>query len=165
MLKFFVLGVVTLVFISCGSGNKQEDTTDTSVFDISTEKWPKKTAIQSKAMDILKNWPEFNALETSFDALYSVENKEDLKLVIEDLIEKQKLLADSKYPEPFDISQIRSRQKVFKTYILKAKNYLEFQQDSHEPTLEMINAYNGFRNHFNIIVNNTLDTKLILEEG
>ncbi len=165
MLKFFVLGVVTLVFISCGSGNKQEETTDTSVFDISTEKWPKKTPIHSKAMDILKSWPEFNALETSFDALYSVENKEDLKLVIEDLIEKQKLLADSQYPEFFDISQIKSRQKVFKTYVLKAKNYLEFQQDPHEPALEMINAYNVFRNHFNIIINNTLDTKLILEDG
>ncbi len=115
-------------------------------------------------MDILKSWPEFNALETSFDALYSIENKEDLKLVIEDLIEKQNLLADSKYPEFFDISQVRSRQKVFKTYVLKAKDYLEFQQDPQEPTLEMIDAYNIFRDHFNIIINSTLDTKLILED-
>ena len=164
MLRFFALGVIALVLISCGPGNEKERKTDTSVFDISTEKWPKKTPINSKAMDILKGWPEFNALETSFDALYSVENKEDLKLVIEDLIEKQNLLADSKYPESFDISQVKSRQKVFKTYVLKAKDYLEFQQDPHEPTLEMINAYNVFRDHFNIIINSTLDTKLILED-
>lgn len=163
MPKFFVFIVSTLLFISCGSGNKQEGITDTSMFDVSTEKWPKKTPILSKAMVILKGWPEFNALETSFDALYSVENKEDLKLVIEDLIEKQNLLADSQYPESFDISQVKSRQKVFKTYLLKTKNYLEFQQDPHEPTLEMINAYNIFRNHFNIVINSALDTKLILE--
>jgi hypothetical protein len=28
----------------------------------------------------------------------------------------------------------------------------------------MIKAYNAFRNQFNVVVNNTLDTNLILEE-
>ena len=115
-------------------------------------------------MLILKDWSEFDAVETSFDALYNVENREDLKLVIEDLIEKQKLLEASEYPEIFDKPQIKSRQKVFKTYFLRVKGNLEYRLDPQEPVLEMINAYNAVRNQFNVSLNNTLDTKLILGE-
>jgi len=164
MLKFFPIWILPLVLLSCGPSDKQEENTDSSELDLSAGKWPKKTPIQAKARSILNDWPEFSRMETSFDAIYTVENIEDLKLVIDDLIDKQNLLADSEYPESFDLPRIKSRQKVFKTYILKTKNYLEFQRNPEESILEMIDAYNVFRDHFNIIINNTLDTQLILEE-
>ncbi len=162
--KLFISCTILLLFFSCKQNNRPLDVEDTTNTIIATENWPKKTVIDTKATAILKDWPEFSAMETAFDALYTVENPEDLKLVIENLIENQKLLEASEYPESFDIPQIKSRQKVFKTYILKTKGNLEYRLDTEESVMEMITAYNALRNQFNVIVNNTLDTKLILED-
>ena len=86
-----------------------------------------------------------------------------MALTIDDLIEKQKELVASEYPEKFDIPQIKSRQKVFRTYILKIKGDLYYYQNPEESIMQMFEAYNAFRNQFNVVVNNTLDTNLILE--
>jgi len=80
------------------------------------------------------------------------------------LIEKQKELAKSVYPKPFDIPQIKSRQKLFHTYILKTKGDLIYQIDSKKSVLEMIDAHNAMINQMNSITSNTLDLKSLLEE-
>ena len=79
-------------------------------------------------------------------------------------MEKQNALAVSNYPEIFDKPQVKSRQKVFKTYILKVRATLEYRKDPMESTIEMVNAFNGLRNQFNVMVNYNLDTKMILDE-
>ena len=162
--KLFFSCAIVLLFVSCKQGKEKSLTGASLVDEISTVNWPKKATVNATAMAILNNWSEFLTLDSSFDALYNVENEEDLKLVIENLIEGQKLVESSTYPEKFDVPQIKSRQKVFKTYVLKTKGNLEYQQDIQEPVSEMITAYNAYRNQFNVIVNNTLDTKLILED-
>lgn len=156
--------ILTIGFTSCKDKKPELVSNDTSSYEISTEKWPKKLAVNTKAQDVLKGWTEFNAFEISFDAIYNVANRDDLSLSIEDLIEKQSALEASEYPETFDKPQVKSRQKVFKTYILKVKGDIFYRIDPQESVVEMINAYNAFRNQFNVVVNNTLDTDLILEE-
>jgi hypothetical protein len=84
--------------------------------------------------------------------------------VLDDLVEKQKALEDSEYPPAFDLPQVRSRQRVMKTFILKTRAAVEYRVDATDPAVEMIEAYNAMRNQFNVIVNNTFDTKLILDE-
>lgn len=162
--KLFILGIAIVLFVSCNQGKPNGSGDEGSETDFNVEKLPQKFRVNAKAKEILTAWPEYNALETSFDALYEVENKEDLKLVIEDLIEKQKLLSASEYPETFDKPQIKSRQKVFRTYVLKVKASLENRTETVTPAKEMVDAYNALKNQFNVIVNNTLDTKLIFDE-
>ena len=156
--------VLVLFLVACKEEKKQEAEDGTSSYGVSTEKWPKKLGVNANAQAILNDWPEYMAFETTFDALYKVENKDDLALAIDDLIEKQKDLEASTYPPKFDIPQIKSRQKVFKTYMLKIKGDLYYRLDPEESIMQMFEAYNAFRNQFNVIVNNTLDTDLILEE-
>ena len=163
MQKIFIFGVLLLLFFSCKQNKANIDQTDSSTFDITTENWPKKTTVNVKATNLLKNWPEYNALETSFDVLYTVQNIEDLSLVLEDLIEKQKLLARSTYPVDFNKPQIKSRQKVFHTFLLRIKGNIEYQLDVEAPILEMINAHNALLNQFNVIMNR-LDINTLLEE-
>lgn len=163
MQKKFIFGVLLLLFFSCKQNKTNVDQTDTSAFDITTEKWTKKVNVNVKAANLLKNWPEYNALETSFDALYTVENREDLSLVLEDLIEKQKLLAESTYPADFNGPQIKSRQKVFHTFLLKVKGNMEYQLAVEEPVLEMIDAHNDLLSQFNVIMNR-LDINTLLDE-
>ena len=155
------------VFILLGSckqqGNIEAVEEKTESF-FSVDSLPKPNEINGQAQAMLKEWQEFTALEATFHSLYRVANREDLELVIEDLIEKQKTLEASSYPTTFDKPQVKSRQKVFKTYILKTKGNLEYRVGTKSSTIEMIESYNAFRNQFNVIVNNKLDTILILNE-
>ena len=156
--------LICLAIFSCNT--QQTDNADQAktTFELSAETWPKRTPVKPKAQAILKDWPEYQDFEKSFEALYTVANREDLSLVIENLIEKQKALESSEYPETFGKPQVKSRQKVFKTFMLKVKGDLYYRKEPDESVLEMIAAYNAFREQFNVIVSNTVDLKLILEE-
>ncbi|PWL39598.1 hypothetical protein DKG77_01830 [Flagellimonas aquimarina] len=129
------------------------------------QKMPKKLTINPKATVIVEEWVEFKNLSSSFDVLYKARNNEDLILAIDDLIEKEKLLEKGKYPEVFDKFQIKSRQRVLKTYMLKVKADVLDNRDATQTTIEMLETYNAFRKQFNVLVNSQLDTKLILNEG
>ena len=155
--------MVSVFLFSCRD-DKGKTLEDTTAYDISTDKWPEKSKVNAKVAAILKGWPEYVDLDKTFDGLYTVENTEDLSLIVEDLIEKQKLLAESGYPESFDKAQIKSRQKVFHTFVLKTKGDLEYRVDPQHSVKEMIDANNAWRNQFEIITNNTLDIKKLLEE-
>ncbi|MFH6602772.1 hypothetical protein ACEZ3G_04735 [Maribacter algicola] len=164
MNKLLFIPVLVFLFSGCNQNKDADPIDDSSTFLITAGEWPKKSSVNTKAQLVLNEWAEYKALDASFDALYTVENREDLILIVEDLIEKQKLLEASEHPEVFDRPQIKSRMKVFKTFFLKIKGNLEYRLDIEEPVLETIEAYNALRNQFNVVVNNTLDTKLILDE-
>ncbi|MBT9186699.1 MULTISPECIES: hypothetical protein [Zobellia] len=163
MKRIFFFGLALLTIMACKEQKQELVVEDTATYEIGNEKWPKKLPIKPEAQAILKDWIEFASFETSFDALQTVANKEDLSLVIEDMITKQNQLAESTYPKEFDIPQVKSRQKIFKTYMLKVKGDLYYRTDPNESLLQMIEAYNAFRNQFNVVVNNKLDTNLILD--
>lgn len=164
MVKTIVwLGFLVLL-ISCKGNTEQAIVAANSAFEISTENWPKKAVPNSKTNEIIKDWEEFNALQIGFDAIYNVGNTEDLSLVLEDLIEKQKALEASAYPETFNTPQIKSRQKVFHTFILKTKGDLIYRIDAQKSVLEMITAHNSMLDQMNAITSNTLDLKTLLEE-
>ncbi|MEL6916299.1 MAG: hypothetical protein AAFO99_01080 [Bacteroidota bacterium] len=161
--KLLIFGCTVLLLFAC-KGNKNQDVGDGSKIDVVSEELPQVFKVNARAKSMLEEWPEFNALETSFNAIYKADNREDLTFAVEDLLEKEKLLAKSKYPETFDKSQIKSRQKVVKTFMLKVEAGLDDRTDVMEPMKEMVQAYNAMRNQFNVLVNNTLDTKLILDD-
>src|SRR5690606_18979754 len=162
--KIIFYGMLFLLVVSC---KKEKDTENVEVAAetfFSVDSLPKPISTNDNALEILKDWQEFENLETTFESLYKVDNREDLTLVIEDLIEKQKMLEASSYPLTFNRPQIKSRQKVFKTYILKTKGNLGYRVGIREATVEMVTAYNAFRNQFSVLVNSVLDTSLILNE-
>ncbi|WP_136468702.1 hypothetical protein [Flagellimonas onchidii] len=128
------------------------------------QKMPKKIGLDSTATALSEDWAEFKAFTGSFDVLYKAKNNEDLILAIDDLIEKEKFLAESTYPGILNDLQIKSRQRVLKTYFLKVKASILNNQDTTEPTVEMLEAYNIFLNQFKVVVNSQLDKKLILDE-
>lgn len=161
--KNFLISIVLLAFISCEGDKNKAISSDASGFEISTEKWPKRTVVSAKTNEILKDWSEYKAMEISFDALYTIGNTEDLSLVLEDLIGKQKALEESEYPEAFDKPQIKSRQKVFHTFVLKTKGDLIYRLDAKASVLQMIAAYNAMLDQLNSITGNTLDLNELLK--
>ena len=164
MRKLLYLLVIVLSLSACrDSGDGTEETQEEERF-FNYQKMPKKLAINSVATPIMDEWAEFQELSSKYELLYKAKNEEDLQKAIADHIQKEKLLAKGTYPELFDKLQIKSRQRVLKTYMIKVKAAILSKNDTAEPTKEMIESYNALRHQFNIIVNNPLDKKLILNE-
>jgi len=153
-----------LILSSCKETSSEAAELQDSGWQVEISDLSKKNAVNAKALNILKDWNEFNAFEASFDKMYNTEYREDFVLTIEELIEKQKQLEKSTYPRQFDIPQVKGRQKVLKTYILKIKGNLEYRQNPEASIKEMIGAFNNLREQFNIVVNSNLPEDLFSNE-
>ena len=159
----YFLSLVVLL-ASCKEEAKELDIVHESLWEGTKDSLPNKIGVNTKANAILKDWLEYNALDKSFDKMYTSEYIEDFELVIDEIIENQKKLEESEYPPKFDIQQVKGRQKLFKTYVLKTKGDLEYRQNPTESIIQMITAYNALRNQFNVVVNNTLPEELLKNE-
>lgn len=74
-------------------------------------------------------------------------------------------MADGEYPELFDTFQVKSRQRVLRTFLYKTKASILENQPTTEPTVKVLDAYNSMRKQLNVIMNSQLDKKLILDEA
>ena len=164
MRNLWVFAIVCILIFSCKRSQNVELQDGNEEMEFVAEDLPKRVAVNSKSAEILQGWPEYAAFDNRFTEIYNASNNEDLILLIEDLIQKQKQWEESTYPEAFDVAQIRSRQKVVKTYLLKIKSALDYRDDFTTPTVEMIEAYNSLRRQFDVMMNSTLDPKLLLDE-
>jgi len=165
MQKLLIYFALIIVVFGCKDEQKPEFTNDSGVLFTSFQNTPKTLSIVPEAYEILNAWPEFKAFQNSFEVMYRATNNEDLVLAIDDLLEKEKVLRESPYPETFDKSQIKSRQKVVYTFLLKVKASLAEKTNLDTPITQMLTARNAFHNQFNTIITNKLNTKLILDEN
>ncbi|MEM8999538.1 MAG: hypothetical protein AAGB24_04675 [Bacteroidota bacterium] len=164
MQKLCVIAFSMLVFLGCGKTQEETQVADSQTLLFEYQKMPPKAPINLEAAQLLDGWPEFGGLTQSFNVLYQAKTHEDLGFAVDDLLAKEKILRESTYPETFDKAQIKSRQKVLRTFLLKTKATVVERRNATAATVEMLIAYNAFRDQFNIIINNALDTKLILDE-
>jgi len=164
MQKSFLAIFFLVIFGSCNYNNSGSQEPQDADWEVAIANLPKKNKVNAKAQNILKDWKAYGVFEASFDKLYKVEFREDLVLLVEELVENQKLLEASNYPAEFDIPQIKSRQKVLKTYILKIKGNLEYRQHPEQTLKEIIIAFNHLRTYFNIKVNSNLPDDLFSKE-
>ncbi|WP_419213493.1 hypothetical protein ACNR9Q_04885 [Maribacter sp. X9] len=160
----FAFLVTLILFSSCKDTVSETAKVEESSWEIMTDSLPEKSRVDSRAQVILDNWKAYTVLERSFDKIYSTEFREDFVLIVDELVENQKKLETEEYPIEFDIPQIKGRQKVFKTYVLKTKGDLEYRQNPKESILQMITAFNDLRNQFNVVVKNTLPEELRANE-
>ncbi len=164
MRKIFLLICFIVLVSSCKDSATGDAELQDAGWSVDVSQLPKKTNVNAKAQAILKGWQPYNAFEANFDRLYETEYREDFVLTVEGLVESQKLWESSTYPVQFDIPQVRGRQKVLKTYILKIKGDLEYRQNPETSIKEMIGAFNDLREHFNIVVNSNLPEDLFSDE-
>jgi len=160
-----MLPLIYLLLFSCKEKQAPALETDGEAASFTFQNMPKINAVNDDVTEILGDWEAFQELSNSFQVLFRASNSEDLALAVDDLLEKEKLLRESKYPETFETSQIKSRQKVFRTFLLKIQASIQDRTDVYEPMKQMLLAYNAMRRQFNVIENNKLDIDLILNES
>lgn len=112
----------------------------------------------------LENWPAFISFSDRMKAIFVVVSKPDLKLLVQELLEKETNLTQENYPEVFNIAAVKSRQRLVKTYLLKINAALEMQQDPRAPTLELLQAFNDLRLQLNIQKAPKLDLNTLKDE-
>ncbi|WP_318312210.1 hypothetical protein [Flagellimonas crocea] len=162
-----LLGILILLTV-LGACKKTVETTaqvDEQELEFNYREMLEKADLNPAATAIVEDWQPFKDLNASIDVLYKATNNEDLALAIDDLIEKEKKMADGKYPELFDSFQVKSRQRVIRTFLYKTKASIMENQPTTEPTVKLLNAYNALRKQLNVIMNSQLDKKLILDEA
>ncbi len=164
MRKLFYLLILFTVFFGCKQKQENNGGDNAADREFNYQKLPNKAALNPDALTVVEDWTEFKAFNESIDVLYKATNNEDLILAVDDLIEKERQLRDGNYPEPFNTLQVKSRQQVIMTYLLRVKSHILENQETTSPTVDMIEAYNALRNQLNNIVNSQLDKKLILDE-
>lgn len=165
MPKIYYLFTLFIVLLSCKENSREIEAEQDGNWESVASELPRKIVLNPKSKALVEDWLAFKSFDASFDRMYTATYIEDLVLIIEDLVENQKVLEGSVYPDEFNIPQIKGRQNVLKTFILKAKGDLEYRQDPKVSIEEMIAAYNGFRNQFNVQVNNTLLEELKANEN
>ncbi|WP_299798185.1 hypothetical protein [uncultured Maribacter sp.] len=164
MSKIISFLILIILVSSCKDAVQENNAIHETRWEETTDSLPAKIRVDAKAQKILQDWLEYNALEKSFDKIYTSEHIEDFQFLVDELIENQKKMEESAYPEKFNIPQIKGRQKLFKTYVLKTKGDLEYMQDPKESMKQMITAFNDLRNQFNVVVKNTLPDELLKNE-
>ncbi|TKD67009.1 hypothetical protein [Flavobacterium sp. ASW18X] len=163
MQKLLIICTFFLVCFACKEKAPIQEQQNAVAAEFSFKNMPNPIPLTDKATEKLKPWTAYQDFEKSFDVFRRARNTEDLKLAVTDLIEKETALEKSDYPEAYNIAQIKSRQLILKTFLLKIKGHLDNQQEVKEPVKELLLARNAMRNQFNRILKDTLDTKSILE--
>jgi hypothetical protein len=164
MRKFLFLTVIVIFFSTCKTQGDKELVEVSEQVEFDVTKLPELLVLNPNTQEVVDKWLNYKELESSIEALYMIQNNEELILLIENTIERQNAMASGKYPFPFDVPQIKSRQKVFKTFLLKVMATLEYRKDPMEPTIEMVDAFNILRNQFDVLMNSQIDTKNILDD-
>lgn len=162
-----LLGILISLSIlgACKKVEKATAVVENQNLEFNYQKMPDRIEINPDAAAIVDDWRQFKDFNASIDVLYKATNNEDLALAIDDLIEKEKKMADGIYPELFDTFQIKSRQRVLRTFLYKAKASIQENQPTTQPIVEALEAYNNMRKQLNVIMNSQLDKKLILDEA
>ncbi len=125
---------------------------------------PRPIVISAGARSEMPDWAEFNALEKRMDAIYAAEGPEDMTLLLEDLMELCGQLEASDFPETYDHSSVRSRIKVFRTFLMKTRAALEYRRDYRPALRQSLEAYNALREQLDRIVTSTIDPSIFENE-
>lgn len=161
MQKWVAFLLVFALLWACKRTESLSQNQDKAVLAFHYQKMPPQLAIHPKAAAIVETWDAFKAFTESIGVLYKARNPEDVSLAVDDLIEKEKLLARSTYPPLFNTSSVKSRQRVLRTYLLKTEHSLLEKQPVTEPTVAMLEAYNALRQQLNRVANSQLDEALL----
>lgn len=159
MLKraFFILGILA---VGCKDVETKEVPDAVTTWALASEPAPQWVPLAPDAEVLVADWAAFQDFERSLIKLFTAKNREDFELIIEEVIEKQKVLEESDYPGIFDVPHVKGRQKVVKTYLLKIKGDLIYRQPLAASVKELTVAHNALRERFNILVNNVLPEAL-----
>ena len=125
---------------------------------------PPTIALSPEARAVAEGWATFNTLQQRMESVYRTRGAEDMELLLEDLVAACAELEASEYPEPFNKPSVRSREKVFRTFLQKTQADLHYRVDLQESLVQALEAYNALREQLNRVAVGDLDPSIFAHE-
>jgi hypothetical protein len=156
-MRFFVLILALILCFSCRQTESEIPVEETVVSDdvetnADVPSLPKLIKLNRDAKEAVASWGPFNGVFSKMSTLNEVYAKETLELKLEELETACKDMESAPFPELFDQASVRSRAKVFRTFIQKSRADLYYRNDFYPSLRQVIRAYNAFLKQINLIV-------------
>jgi hypothetical protein len=146
-----------LLFFACGKKQEIDTVNKSAVSVLNYTDLPSFIPLTASADSVLLAWPNFKAFEERIKALPLVVSVPDLKMLVQELIEKDQIILNEVYPEALNFPEIKSRQRVITTFLLKTRAEILLSQDPKLATQELVQSFNALRDQINLLTSPKLN--------
>ena len=147
MIRFlaFFLG---LALLSCNPKKQEVPILVETSTEIHLDALPKISV--SNSSELYGNWPTLQLFSQTYEALYKVNNSEDLLLATENALKSIENLENQQKPEEIGSSGYLSRLDLLKTELFRLKEKLSEGQFESSILEATFNAYKGLMNYISL---------------
>lgn len=125
---------------------------------------PPTLALSVQVRTGIEGWAALANLQQRMEAVYRTQEKEELELLLEELVVACRELETSEFPPPFDRPSVKSRLKVYRTFLQKTQADLHYRISPRQSLAQAIEAYNAFRAQLNRVASDNLDPTIFDHE-
>ena len=147
MIRFlaFFLG---LALLSCNPKKQEASIPVETSKEIHLDALPKISV--SNSSELYGNWPTLQLFSQTYEALYKVNNSEDLLLATENALKSIENLENQQKPEEIGSSGYLSRLDLLKTELFRLKEKLSEGQFDSSTLEDTFNAYKGLMSYISL---------------
>ena len=147
MIRFlaFFLG---LVLLSCNPKKQEAPILVETSKEIQLDSLPEISILNSSVL--FRNWPTLQLFSQTYEALYKVNNSEDLLLAVENAMKSIENLENQQKPEEVGSPGYLSRLDLLKTELFRLKEKLSEGQFDASILEDTFNAYKGLMNYISL---------------
>ena len=147
MIRFlaFFLG---LALLSCNPKKQEVPIRIETSREIHLDSFPEISNLNS--IELYRNWPTLQLFSQTYEALYRVNNSEDLLLATENALKSIENLENQQKPEEIGSQGYLSRLDLLKTELFRLKEKLSEGQFDSSILEDTFNAYKGLMNYISL---------------
>ena len=147
MIRFlaFFLG---LVLLSCNPKKQEASILVETSKEIHLDAPPEISI--SNSSGLFRNWPTLQLFSQTYEALYKVNNSEDLLLAVENALKSIENLENQQKPEAIESPGYLSRLDLLKTELFRLKEKLSEGQFDANILEDTLNAYKGLMKYISL---------------
>jgi len=146
-----------LLFFACGKKQEIQTVNKPVVSILDYTDLPSFVPLTAASDSVLLTWSNFKAFEERMKALPVVISVPDLKMLVQELIEKDQVILNEAYPELLNLPEIKSRQRVLTTFLLKTRAEILLSQDPKMAAQEVVQSFNALRDQINLLTSPKLN--------
>lgn len=176
-MKQSIIGTAIFILMLLTSCRQQQQEPAPEVSDTPHAKVQPQETDSTESPSVLRLKPDYEAEVKQWEAFYNLEiemqkfqqaGRQEGGLIIEDLLNLEKQLSASDFPEKYNIPQVKSRIQLLKTYLLQTKSMLNGQKPDTALTLfnaqktKIITAFNAIKKQLSETLPD--DTEQLLKE-
>lgn len=162
ILSGLLLGILLLA--ACRQGGPEAANLSPTDSGQDSVQLPPTVALSAQVQAGAEGWAALSDLQQRMEAVYRNPEKEELELLLEELVVACRELEASEFPATFDRPSVKSRLKVLRTFLQKTQADLHYRLSPQGSLAQALEAYNAFREQLNRVASDNLDPTIFDHE-